>query len=284
MAQEDDPDIVPLTALPPELIEDACQRISNFSIGFVRPGLGTGEIAELGGSGTLVRVGGTYGVLTAAHVLAHLRESDTIGLLYAGTNQPLIQRATIPRYATRSVTLQTGCRAEDGPDLGLLVLADVDVGPLLARKSFYQLSADYVLPAPRALTEGLWFLCGFAGEGTTARGPERGFNQIVTFEGGIGRGWVETEYVTGEFDYLDFEAGYGGQNGPPTDFGGYSGAGLWQVPVKRNANRDLEVGSTILSGVAFYQEPRVGDRRIIKCHGRRSIYVGMVEEVGRALR
>ena len=77
----------------------------------------------------------------------------------------------------------------------------------------------------------------------------------------------------GTFDYLEFKARYGGLNEPPQSFGGFSGAGLWQAPLVRTPEGTLKAKELLLSGVAFYQFARTEERRVIKCHGRRSVYL-----------
>ena len=58
----------------------------------------------------------------------------------------------------------------------------------------------------------------------------------------------------------------------PTSFGGVSGGGVWQVPLIRDRQGDLEADDYILSGVAFYQTKLDGNHRLIRCHGRKTVY------------
>ena len=63
-------EILSLSEVPPNLVEEISKDISDFVIGFVRlhePE--AGDDAELGGSGTLVQIDNTAGILTARHVL-----------------------------------------------------------------------------------------------------------------------------------------------------------------------------------------------------------------------
>jgi hypothetical protein len=263
----------PLHETPPAVLAEACRSIADFSIGFVKlQGTGDAQDAVLGGSGTLVQVGDANAILTACHVLKYLQRDEEVGLLLANTVEPLIQRLTIRREALKWITIAHGAVEQDGPDLGLLLLSQVDAAALRARKSFYGLSyRQWLLDKPPALDGGVWFLCGFADEATTERGPERGLGRVKVFEGACGAGWVGKCYQVDGFEYLDFEVRYGGVNGPPLSFGGFSGGGLWQVPVAR-IDGELRVKELLLSGVAFYENAPSGDVRIVKCHGRDGIY------------
>jgi len=275
-------DALPLHQVPQEVREDAAKGISDFVIGFARLyETESGQDAELAGSGTLVQIDDTYGVLTAYHVLDYLRNTDEIGLILATRFEPSLHRFTLKAEVLRPLKIAQGHDQSGGPDLGLLILPEVDVGSLKARKSFYNLSShrQRVLDNPPAHDEGLWFLCGFAGELTSERLPERGYARVKVFQGACGVGWVDREYCVGDFDYFEFEARYGGLNEPPQSFGGFSGAGLWQVPLVRTPAGTLKAKELLLSGVAFYQSARMEERRVIKCHGRRSVYLHATQAV-----
>jgi hypothetical protein len=271
-------DVVPLNDIPRDVLKDACERVSHYSIGLVRVEHGADKLTDLAGSGTLVRVGEAYGILTAGHVLHHLRTESEIGLVLARTGEPILHKPTFQRQNTRWIKVLGEGPENEGPDLGLILLSNVDAGALQARKSFYPLSPERVVPPPHGLDGGLWIICGFAGEETTVRGPERGFDRVFTFSGSCGRVTIEREYRGGDFDYFEFVVGYGGggTDDPPQSFGGYSGSGLWQAPVRRRADGTLEIKEVLMSGVAFHQSDLVENRRTIKCHGRHSIHSHMV--------
>ena len=56
----------------------------------------------------------------------------------------------------------------------------------------------------------------------------------------------------------------------PESFGGMSGGGLWHVvPSESAPTGEFKLE---LEGVAFYQSAPTDGRRVIRCHGRQSIY------------
>jgi hypothetical protein len=277
-----------LSEIPRNLVENVSRDISDFVIGFVKlreikseRETMSEEDAELGGSGTLVQIDETSGILTAHHVLENLPRTGEIGLIIPTRFSPQLHRVTLKSELLRRVEIARGPTASEGPDLGLLILPPTEVGPLKAMKSFYNLSlrSERMIDYPPSRDEGLWFLCGFAGELTSDEPPERGYARVKAFHGMVGVGWVKKEYRAGDFDYIDFEAHYGGINEPPESFGGFSGGGLWQVPLIRNKDRTLQAKELLLSGVAFYESGRIDDLCLIKCHGRRSVYGQIINAI-----
>jgi hypothetical protein len=58
----------------------------------------------------------------------------------------------------------------------------------------------------------------------------------------------------------------------PQSFGGVSGGGLWQIPLIKSLEGNIEPKEYILSGVVFYETGREGLYQSVRCHGRTSIY------------
>lgn len=275
-------DTLPLNKVPREVREEAARGISDYVVGFVRVHeTKLGEDAELAGSGTLVQIEGTDAILTAHHVLHDLRDVDEIGLVLPARFEPSLHRVKLRTQLLCSLKVARGKEESEGPDLGLLILPKGDTGSLRAKKSFYNLSyhRERMLHNPPAQDEGVWFLSGFAGERTSEGMPERGYSRVKEFRGDCGVVCVEREYCEKGFDYLEVKTRHGGRNGPPQSFGGFSGGGLWQVPLARCPGGTLKAKEPLLSGLAFYEFPPVEDSRIVKCHGRRSVYLRAIQAV-----
>jgi hypothetical protein len=279
-------DAIPLHHVPKQILVDAAKGISDFVIGFVRLCETRSEQkVELGGSGTLVHIDDSYGILTACHVLDHLRNADEIGLVLPTRCEPFLHSAKLKSQVVRPLKVAQGPVHSEGPDLGLLILAEADIGWLKAKKSFYNLPhhREQIVDNPLAHDEGVWFLCGFAGELTSEAPPEKGYALVKEFHGACGIVCVRREYQVGDFDYFELEAEYGGINEPPRSFGGFSGGGVWQVPLIRTPGGELQVKDLLLSGVAFYQFAPTNGHCIVKCHSRRSTYLHTIEAVRNAV-
>jgi hypothetical protein len=256
-----------------ELFPEIHEYVTNFAVGFVRIE-GDENDATPAGSGTLVKAEGRYGILTADHVLKALPSSGKSGLVFPiARTEPRIHRYILDAASVHKLCVGQASYNQSGPDLGILVLGNPDVGTLEATKIFYNLSTrrERTLSLPPEIERGGWFLVGMAAEWTSDLPVERGFTRVKAFRGLCGAGVVTTEYQTGAYDYLNFQAKYNDAYEGPTSYQGFSGGGLWQVRILDHDGK-LEVDDVLLSGVAFYESAIVGDVRTIYCHGRRSVY------------
>lgn len=247
--------------------------VADYFIGFVTLSGDEGQLdARLAGSGTLVVADAVHAILTAAHVLQHLPRSGDIGLVQATRFKPQAHRFTLSMDRAIPVTVGRGTVEEEGPDLGLLILPPAEASRIPAGKAFYDLGlhANHLLASPPARDLGLWILCGMADEWTTDSVPERGYQRVKMFRGLYNEGHPLEQTERDGFDYIDFApAQISGVT--PESFGGYSGGGLWQVLFRKSPSGGL-LADWHLAGVAFYQSAAAATGRIVKCHGRHSIY------------
>ena len=119
---------------------------------------------------------------------------------------------------------------------------------------------------------GIWALVGAPAEWTEDATPEAGFSMVKKQPGMIGVGVVTKEYEQGGFDYLEFPAIYNADYEGPGSFAGCSGGGLWHMLSSKTEHGQRVIKDSVLSGVAFWECGRVDNKRIVICHGRRSIY------------
>ncbi len=260
-----------LSETPIELIEEVSKQISHYLIGIVKIQKSlTSEDAILIGSGTLVEIENTFGILTAHHVMERLPPQGKIGFVLFEQ----LHRYTLQSEFLEKIVVDKELIPSEGPDLAFIVLPPTTLGQIKALKSFYNLSLkrDKILSNPFKNDMGIWFLCGFPDEQTTYDRPIKGFEIVKGFHGLCGAGGVEKEYIVGNYDYLEFEVHYNKNSQVPKSFGGVSGGGLWHVPLQKSKEGKITPQEIILSGVAFHQSSMINNIRTIKCHGRRSIY------------
>ncbi len=224
------------------------------------------------GSGTLVSIGAATAILTADHVLARLQ--NPIRVLFPSRFDDSPGSTPGPPKTLQYSETRTVARGTDevhGPDLGLLIVLKCDVP---SAKAFYSLTkhASHVLTAPRANDDGGWALVGAPAEWTAlVDEPDAAFASVKEQRVLIGATDVQKEFEKDGFDYLDIAIDYDGpEYGGPTCFGACSGGGLWHIELGKTIRGEIDIGTPILSGVAFYQFPRRDG--MIRCHGRRSIY------------
>lgn len=129
-----------------------------------------------------------------------------------------------------------------------------------------------MLSTPPDLDLGIWARCGFPGIQTTNESSEKGFASLKGFRGLCGFGGILGTYKFGDFDYCDYQVNYDNSPDIAGTFGGVSGGGLWQIPLRKGSDQIIEPKEYILSGVVFYQALRTSVYRTIKCHGPKRIY------------
>ena len=259
-------------------IQETVDRLADYSVGFVHREV---DDARYLGTGTLVSIDGRKAILTAEHVLNHVAKKDHFCLAMPTRFRP--SALSGPRIQLDHVTqvrCDLGENEADGPDLGVIVLPDPVASAIPSTKTFYNLSSrrKKVLEEPEPVSKWPWVLTGVADEWTRDGPAEAGFQRVIEFDGAVGLGLAENERTVGDFDYLDFPAEYDGNYDGPDDFGGYSGGSLWQILCKLEGGK-ITVSDRILSGVAFWQSRKTGSQRIIKCHGRKSIYQHVIDKV-----
>lgn len=264
---------IPIKDLPEDILRASWQSILPYSIGLLQVVSGEGgERAQLMGSGTLVRVDDKQGILTAQHVVASRRwkQSTHLGLCFlADIHRPIIHTDYL-----KVLEVARPLSDSKGPDLAVILLPPTDVTWLQEKRLFWNISVNrkHILPSPLDKDIGVWFVCGFPDEFTKREEPQRGFDQVMGYFNLSGYSGVEREWADANYDFVDLPVLYEQKSGLPISFGGISGGGVWQVPLLKTKEGEIQAKEPIFSGVAFYQTKIVDKKRTIRCHGRRSVY------------
>lgn len=222
------------------------------------------------GSGTLIKVGEVYGIVTAQHVTASFGCGTKLGFILL----PYEHRFFLEADHLQIVEFARPSEASQGPDLALVILPTNLLGTLKARKVFYDLSHKQkeLLRAPLNLEAGLWAITGFPDEQTTRGESSRSHSYVKGFHGMAFLTGIGKQYFVGEYDFLEAVVKHRIDNTIPTTFGGVSGGGLWQIRLMKTKKGEYEVKEVFLFGVAFYQKEVTDGVRYIKCNGPRTIY------------
>jgi len=269
---------LPLSSISDAVLESIMHSVANYTVGFLRIEKGRrGKDLTLLGSGTLVTVNEIHAILTAHHVIEVLPTSGELGLVYSET----LTHVTLATEGLRYIKIDRGKVNSEGPDLGAVILPPNVVSMLSAKKSFHNLDRNrtQLVTQPPAIAEGLWIVQGFIGKLTKEEFDFEHRIKTVRFLEFSSSGLVSREYVVGDYDYFDYPMEFF-RSSQPRDYGGTSGGGLWQVRLAKKGADDVKPATVpILSGVAFYQEAIESDRSMLKCHGRRSIYLVAYESI-----
>lgn len=274
MVESSDPQarLLHIGEFPSKLHDEVANRLALGSVGMSTIRVIDGiEQARPCGSGSLITLRGRRGILTADHVAEKLEDADRVNLLVDW--QGGLRRCAYEREELMIARLARGTDDGDGPDLAIVFLPEQAEATktLIDNKVFYdldrritQFNGNYY-----AVEWGFWFPCGVPAEGGEDLGPMRGFSNVHGLWGLCAISGRPHEFKHAEYDYLDIRVPESGQS-IPTDLGGMSGAGLWQVKFRQNTNGEIRVEEYILSGVAFYEW--YAPNRRLRCHGRQSIH------------
>jgi len=264
--------------IPDKLINDIARIIKCYSTALILVTIDSNGIQHplAIGTGTFVSISGTFGILTAAHVVKKLMREKSAGRPYllGLTINDYPQNYAIHSNSLEPIIIATGQIESEGPDLGFIELPHSEKGIIEATKIFHNLdrNRERILTKPPGFGEGLWAICGVPDEKTIDGDTENRFEPFKGFFMLIGFGGIPGTYTVGEFDYCDFEVKHSVSPIIPNSFGGFSGGGLWQIPLRKSSEQEIEPIEYILSGVVFYETGRKGLYQSVRCHARNSIY------------
>lgn len=260
-----------LREVPDELLDQFIERLQHFTATLVAFAPNADAVPLVpAGSGTFVEVDGVHAILTAQHVWEEAKRGEQV--LMTISTKP--NAFAIPVRDFEPLEIRDRRDEHWGPDLALLQLPPVHVSTIKATKSFLNLAKQRMTVDARAAAARscLWAVVGMVGE-TTAVDPileTKTANLHIDLRAFVGA--PEEQHQRGEWDYVDIGADL---NSPkvPSSFGGISGGGLWQLPIQ--IDRDKKIiwdQRTYFAGVAFSQSYPANDRRIVRCHGPKSIF------------
>jgi hypothetical protein len=267
------------TDIPKPVIERASRLIGKYSTSLIMGETGpSGKAsAQLIGSGTFVRVGDIWGIVTAQHVSERLRQAAGLGLILIEEEHSF----WIERQFISILQLADSVVAGVEPDLAFIRLPSTEVSKIKTYKSFWNLTADRskLLNNAPSLNAAPWFVCGVIGERTTTEPSTAGFEQVQAFRGQCGVGGANQEYEKDGYDYIDLDVDYDDTEDLPKSFGGISGGGAWQVILSGPTVERLEPESYLYRGVPIWQSELRDRHRTVTCHGRKSIYGSLLTRI-----
>jgi hypothetical protein len=262
---------VPIKDIPQAVLDDAGLRLQDYLVPLsgISGTTSSEPRCRFIGSGTLVEIGGVHHILTAAHVWHEARDDQHIA--FALTAYP--SAFAMPRDAIIAKTIWDRTDPDWGPDLALLQIPEPFVSRIQAHKSFLNLPQQKAaLPAhPPTIAGRLWAVTGMVGEFSDIQVR---FDKATIDANVHGRAFFSGMLRThqrDDYDYLDTAAKLD-LVGVPSSFGGVSGGGLWEVGLSVKNGKLAWNGRRHFRGVAFWQSSVVHGRRIIRCHGPRSIF------------
>ena len=168
-------------------------------------------------------------------------------------------------------------RGADGPDLGFLALPEYKATQLAAICSFVDLDKRRAeLGNPTKSNTVLDAVCGMVGEWTadSPSSPPGYRNKDFTLL--FGPGYTLGKRQVGDYDLALSRPELAPVVDAPKSFGGVSGGGLWRFFVSDDRREVLE---SRFAGIAFYEVQGTSKSPDIICHGPRSIYSYLHDQV-----
>ncbi|MHC4388892.1 MAG: hypothetical protein ACYSX1_09815 [Planctomycetota bacterium] len=233
-------------------------------------------------SGTLVKCGARFGILTAHHVPYNTTKpfnfrpnsSDRLGLAIKKDEHAF----WIAMQYLHPYPVGVPVNEESGPDMVFLDILDNDkLGWIKAYGSFWEISLEdgaSMIEMCSCDSDGLWAIAGLPQSMTQEEQPRGGFDRLLGLPLQVYFGGVERRFEAGGFDYVDLVADYDLKDPMPDSFAGLSGGGLWKIPVS-STRKDLNAfrcGEPVLSGLQFCQTALENNRRRLGCHGPKTLY------------
>lgn len=234
--------------------------VCDYGVGFLKfSRAGNQEVAEPMGTGTFVKHGRLYGILTAGHVLAQFGENETIGLVRFPSIQPALQNRRLNLGLTKRVSDWNGNEC-DAPDIAFVSIPEIEARDLEAVGAvFYNLgiARDFKPSSPANRMVTCYALVGVVGEWTEEGPAAYTKGKKIEVGGLFGAAKAVRPFKEEGRDLVEVEISY--ETGPriPKSYGGVSGGALWELHVEVTSALAIVKTNKTLHGVAFRQS---GDR------------------------
>ena len=265
---------ISIEAIPQVVLDEVCGGLKSYCVPIccLSPNDPDPRL-RLIGSGTLVEIEGKHYILTAAHVWYETRGAEEVGLTL--TEYPSYSFLRIPRAAILDKCLWDNHVSEWGPDIAILQLPNSFVSTIAAHKSFLNLprqKATFISQLGTSV-DGLWAITGMVGEFSEVQTTEQNRTNTANVNARAFFSIGPRIHESNGYDFLDISAKQD-LPGVPSDFGGISGGGLWEISLSMGESGKVfwDGKSRHFRGIAFWQSAISDGRRMIRCHGPRSIF------------
>jgi hypothetical protein len=247
--------------------------VCDYSVGFLRFSIQDNkEVGIPAGTGTFVKLGKVYGILTAGHVIDPMGNDEIVGLVRFPSIQPALQHFRLNLSHTERIVEWNGKEC-DAPDIAFVRIPEVDGRNLEAAGAvFYNLAIprDFKLTQPYHQMSETRAVVGVVGE-WTAEGPtdqKKGYK--IEIGGLFGAIADLRNFKEGGAELIESEIDRDMSPRVPKSYGGVSGGALWELHVELDQYYKTVKVSKRLYGVAFRQSE---DRNRITSNGVPAIEV-----------
>ena len=166
-----------------------------------------------------------------------------------------------------------------GPDLSVILLPEVRIGTLKAKKDFFDIQHKAEAKLNESLEDAGMFIVAGAPDYKTRllKKPVPQQGEWLSLSGFVAQAHLERRYSEGEYDYAELSASYLTRAEGVESFREMSGGGLWRIPLIKPKLGDLAhnilFGPIVFAGVVFSEKPGIDQEMQICCHAGKSIYI-----------
>jgi hypothetical protein len=245
--------------------------VCDYSVGFLRfRREGNKEVAIPAGTGTFVKLGKVYGILTAGHVIDPMGKEEIVGLVRFPSIQPALQNWRLNLGHTDRIMDWTG-KEGDAPDIAFLRIPEIDGRNLEAAGAvFYNLGIprEFKPGKPNHRMSKAYAVVGVVGEWTEEGPAQHGKGNKVEVGGLFGAAKNLRPFKENGTDLVETEIDHGSGPRVPKSYGGVSGGALWELHVELDEAFKPAAVNKRLHGVAFRESP---DRKRVTSNGSPSV-------------
>jgi len=234
------------------------------------------------GSGTFVKCGDHFGILTAYHVPYNTTKDfnfrpnspDKLGL--AISNFQYAFYIEMQYLNPHSIGVPND-KKHGGPDMVFLEILDQSkLSWIKEYRLFWDIPFEdgvSMIKTCLSNSDSLWAIAGLPQSMIQEEQPNGNFHRVLGLESQAFFCGIEAPFESDGFDYIEMKANYESKDPIPYCFKGISGGGLWKIPMSiAEKNLDsLKFGEPALCGLQFCQTPLEGNYRRLRCHGCKSI-------------
>jgi hypothetical protein len=251
--------------------DDLITMIGLSTVGFIRHN--GNEPPNSLGSGTLIKYGKVFGVVTCAHACEAVKASREVGVMCFTVRGKTQQAKPFDPDDMETVSFGQYPWTVRGPDLAFVRLPAEAEGHFQSLATVRNLQRQWELLTGEAFRDYRCHAVGGVVNAKTKVGSPSAGRGVVSFSAFVSVGRVKRRFaIADDYEKLIYAPQALPMTELPEHWKGTSGGGLWRVRVGEDdeGQRKLDVA---LAGIA-HMETRPGGN--IVCHGPRSLYGRLV--------
>jgi hypothetical protein len=254
-------------------------NLSRYSMGFLE--LFPPDRVALRGSGTLVRLGKTYGILTAAHVWQVVSKLPKVGIYLYPPRGREVHAITEDIQLLDAVSFGNKNDDQFGPDIAFVRLRPSKATSIEKYATFLSLERNEEKATAPAADDSKTMDAVAGGVDELGQKENVLGNRKLVIQNSVLLCGHAEKIADGHdgFDRMEFTPSLGPEFVPPSSYGGMSGGGCFRVYFPSSGIGTPEPIAFHLLGVAFYETTNENKPDKLICHGPVSLHEKLIPAV-----